>query len=490
MAYNKEEEEERYFESLLLSISEGKRPYIDSDTAYDLADFLLNNERADDAAIVINYSLEIHPNETDLLILKSIVLVETDSIIEARSLLKQVSATEDSSPELYKAWGVFHIATGATDKAEAAFEKALSYEKENGCSQDELHETLLNIASTCNRHSAYKQAGIYADRLLADSPEDTFALFEKAYSEEKLGNDESAIALYRKQLKIHPFADISWYNLALIHSKLGLYDEAIKYYNTHLALAPYNTEAYLNYANTLISNGQYQEAINEYCQYISHEKYYEEIVFQFLGEAWAAIADSSDEDSVQNRMANHYAEEFFRLSTTRNGSDPHAWFLLSDQLLSTGKTIEALKCINKAIAIDASNCNYHYLRAAINEQNDDLNEAMSDILKGLAQSPNDVRAWLELTRVMTMLSYNTQEAITKLSLIRDTFPSTATESIDLAQALLKFYTNKKSIAAVRLVEKVAQCNPKLLVEACENTTFAKMMEHESFQHITISKTGE
>ena len=189
-------------------------------------------------------------------------------------------------------------------------------------------------------------------------------------------------------------------------------------------------------------------------------------------------------------MANHYAEEFFSLSTTRNGSDPHAWFLLSDQLLSTGKTIEALKCINKAIAIDASNGNYHYLRAAINEQNDDLNEAMSDILKGLAQSPNDVRAWLELTRVMTMLSYNTQEAITKLSLIRDTFPSTATESIDLAQALLKFYTNKKSIAAVRLVEKVAQCNPKLLVEACENTTFAKMMEHESFQHITISKTGE
>ncbi len=105
------------------------------------------------------------------------------------------------------------------DKAGAAYEKALSYDRS-------LVAASYNLARALTEAGSYPRALEALAKLLAEDPDNVRLLTLKAYALHKAGDDDAALAAYRRTAVLNPRDAATLRNLAFLLEKAGEVEEA------------------------------------------------------------------------------------------------------------------------------------------------------------------------------------------------------------------------------------------------------------------------
>lgn len=117
--------------------------------------------------------------------------------------------------EIGNAW----LAMEKWDKAGTAYEKALAYDRG-------LAAASYNLARALTEAGAYPRALEILDRLLSDDPDNVRLIALRAYVLHKSGDDEAALAAYRRAAELNPRDAATTRNLALLLERAGKDEEA------------------------------------------------------------------------------------------------------------------------------------------------------------------------------------------------------------------------------------------------------------------------
>lgn len=202
---------------------------------------------------------------------------------------------EDS--EIYILLGEAYLNLGDPPKATKSFEKALTYDSDDGSS-------LLGLAGAASLGGEFEKASEAVDRALEKSPNSPQALAAKGellyhsknynsaaerYKSQsntnpndpqplnnlancffKQQNYASAEDYYRRTLKVSSDFTLGYRNLAVCLVKQDKYDESIEYFEKYLEYSPGEPNIFATLGDIYYNRKNYWKAISYYEQYIKH----------------------------------------------------------------------------------------------------------------------------------------------------------------------------------------------------------------------------
>lgn len=493
------EYDDRHFEDLAKSLAEGNRPYLDTNEAEEFIDYLLGKERRDEALAASDYAVSLHQNDSGLLIQRATILVEYRRLEEARNILQYVSPLEQRNPDLHIAWGDLHVQDGDVIKGLECYDEAVACEPEDS---DSYFETLLMIASRLNRDDQWQYVFKYVDQYLNKKPHDPDILFERAYAEEKCGEDAKCMETYLEMLQFNPFSDMAWYNYALVCTRNSLFENANQAFTRAIALAPDFADAYCNYGNMWASWEKYDKAIEQYAQYVSRAKgtdTFDASVYELMGDClfnWGVSEREILEKDEKNTIPGFYyvaltpevrklfgnAIEFYKLCIDNKYNESRAWMQIADTTSLLGDNKKGLELMDKAIKLEPTIPGVYYMKSALYEREGDNQKTLQVLLEGITYDINAVRPWLEVTKlIFKMPTEEGQDQLYNFRQVKSRFP--AEPSIVLAEAFMIYLIEKDDNLAYRMIESVKKQYPESFCDAYEDTDFYNMMQDKPFNEL-------
>jgi len=197
----------------------GERRYFDAEDIEDIAYEYELSEQYRDALGVIEYGLELHPGNIDLLVRRAGYLLCLDRIDEAERQIDEIHS---------------HTADALLIQTEIAlirsdFVRAMAY-IDDLLDSDELSlEICLDVIDLFLDYDCFSEAFSFIDEACRRLPKDKDALMrELAHIYEDQQKNDEAIAIYNKLLDKDPYSHADWFDLARLLALRGKYDEAIE----------------------------------------------------------------------------------------------------------------------------------------------------------------------------------------------------------------------------------------------------------------------
>lgn len=494
------EYEDRHFDDLANLLSQGKLPYMDTNEAEEFIDYLLGKERNNEALMASDYAVALHPNDSGLLIQRAIILVDFRRLEEARNILQSVSPFEQHNPDFHIAWGDLHVQDGDTLRGIECYDKAVACEEEGA---ESYYETLLMIASRLNRDEQWGYVFKYTDIFLSKKPHDPDILFERAYAEEKCGEDSKSMETYLEMLQFNPFSDMAWYNYALVCTRNGLYENANQAFARAIALAPDFAEAYCNYGNMFSSMDKYDKAIEQYATYVSMAKgtdTFDVSVYELMGDClfnWAISEREILEKDPKNTIPGFYyvslssnvkqlfsnAIEYYKLCIDNNYGVSRAWMQIADITSLMGDNKKGIQIIDKAISIEPTTPSLYYMKSAMYEREGSKELTLQTLLEGISYDNEAPRPWLECAKLVYRMT--SSPGFLPAEVAFDTFMKRFPygPGIKLAKAFLDYLIEIDDMDTFLLIKEVKDSYPEVFFEALEDIDFNNMMNENPYKKI-------
>ena len=215
----------------------GERRYFDAEDIEDIAYEYELSEQYRDALGVIEYGLELHPGNIDLLVRRAGYLLCLDRIDEAERQIDEIHS---------------HTADALLIQTEIAlirsdFVRAMAY-IDDLLDSDELSlEICLDVIDLFLDYDCFSEAFSFIDEACRRLPKDKDALMrELAHIYEDQQKNDEAIAIYNKLLDKDPYSHADWFDLARLLALRGKYDEAIEACDFALAIDENNVETMIS----------------------------------------------------------------------------------------------------------------------------------------------------------------------------------------------------------------------------------------------------
>lgn len=307
-------------------LSEGKAIYFDTEQLTNIAEYYASKDEYQKALDAIEYSLTMHPDDTDMLTLKGTLLIESGQIQKAKELVDSILETDDYNVKYLKA--SLHIKEKDLEAAKCMlfdmtndeadinddtyldaaylfmdnkypsealewFEKALEINPHNMMAQQDYAECCFrshqlerailwyNKALDENPYSTECWFGLgksYSikgdspkaiealDFVLTIEPNHIMAILLKAHVYFQMGNYEESSRLFSKYIALHPNEGYAYYMIGICHYSINEFEKALKYFHKSIEIEPYpNTYTANLYQNIAICNletGRYEAAIS------------------------------------------------------------------------------------------------------------------------------------------------------------------------------------------------------------------------------------
>ncbi|CDA21292.1 putative uncharacterized protein [Bacteroides sp. CAG:144] len=231
----------------------GERRYFDAEDIEDIAYEYELSEQYRDALGVIEYGLELHPGNIDLLVRRAGYLLCLDRIDEAERQIDEIHS---------------HTADALLIQTEIAlirsdFVRAMAY-IDDLLDSDELSlEICLDVIDLFLDYDCFSEAFSFIDEACRRLPKDKDALMrELAHIYEDQQKNDEAIAIYNKLLDKDPYSHADWFDLARLLALRGKYDEAIEACDFALAIDENNVETMISKGCCLYDKGDFQAAMH------------------------------------------------------------------------------------------------------------------------------------------------------------------------------------------------------------------------------------
>lgn len=456
-----EEIDDQFAENVLRKANEG-HAYVDVDDIYDAYHWLLARDRADDAAAVLNYGLELHVGNSKFLLLRAMTLIDKNELAKAEMLLDYVADNAQDEPTYHISRGWLALKKDKENEAKSSFDEAVKVAEE-----EERDSIIGEIGSNLVRLEKFQMAVKYLDLLPSDYYKGNIpSAFEFAYALSLSGREGQAMELYEQITADDPFYDEAWYNLGIIYGQKGLYDKALEAYTNCVDVNPYYAEAFFNLGNTYLVLENVVKAVECYTEYLSLSQPDPEMrVYTYLGDCWLQLGNFD------------LAMRILAFVVERTPANDSAWYDLGRCYLEMGRNTKAIHAFHKAIGICAEASSYHFGLAQGYVNTGHKDKAIAAIEAGLHCSPDDVLAWFELIRMTFDFSNcDVEEFDSYMSAKKEEFNSP--EALLLVEAYVEFFVFKKKRVATTLLRKVAKCMPKVIMDASEEPSLSQLFEQK------------
>lgn len=223
--------------------------YFDADQLTDIAEYFADCGMIKESNKAIEYGLEIHPNNTNLLIHKVRYIAYSGNTSKARKLLNSIEEQNDREVQFLKA--ELYLDECYLEEANQIFTEL--YEEENSM------QCILDIYNIYTDHQKMEDAIKWLHLASKKNPENPTVnmLFGNYYSlhHEK----EKALAYYNKSLDKEPYSIECWYNIAKCYFYSDNFEEAINALDYCLAIDPNDVPSLKLKGKFLVEMNNYEE---------------------------------------------------------------------------------------------------------------------------------------------------------------------------------------------------------------------------------------
>lgn len=275
------DQEEQELNELIASYeaakAENKQLYLDGDQLADIADKYAGSRRFDEAQEVINYGLELHPGQTDLLVQQAYLYLDTMEVQKAKKVVESITETYESDVKLLKAEILLN--ESRLDEAEKLLDSIEDKEALN---------IILDVSYLYIDMGYPEKALPWLKRGLEEynDKEEFLAAVADCYCTTNKHNKE-AIFFYNKLIDKNPYNPTYWTGLAKCHFAQQEFDKTVEACDFALAADENFGEAHILKAHSLFHLDNETEAIREYQLAIKSHSLPPEVAHLFIGLAYA-----------------------------------------------------------------------------------------------------------------------------------------------------------------------------------------------------------
>ena len=349
----------------------GKSIYFDSDEFAVLADYYYDFGDYLEADNIAETGLEMHPGNTQLMIIKAKTLVFNQKFQEAFDYLAGVSEDEGNVDYLLvKIETLLYL--HKLEQANEILERVL---KTGELSDEELYTFLTEVGYLYNDADEYKIAISLLEKAYEIDNEDLELLIDLAYAYEMMDNFEKAVELNNFMLDLNPYSFDAWVNLGKLHSMLLQHDKAIEAFDFALTIDENDVSVLKMKALSHYLNDNVEEAIRLFRECLNDSPD-DESLYDSLLEGYEVIEQYDEMLDVIAKKEAKFGADKVHLQRA------HIY-------LNLEKFEEAQEEFGKIPEIDRSSFDYFVLEGELAIYNEDFETAEMAYMLAMIESPDD-----------------------------------------------------------------------------------------------------
>lgn len=280
------------------------------------AQYLLDFNKLDEAAIQLDIAERLEPNNEDVVLARVHLFSRRGQHQAAIRLLKKELLKTDSPHEI-------HALLGQEYQAANKLELAIKH---------------------------YKEA-------LFIAPDDDLAMYNAALCFDVLNKSDEAIVFFNELIDNDPYNELAWFHIGGIYLKNKRYEEAIKAYEYALLIDSDFIAAYYEIAKVHEQTDNYKKALDMYLQSLEVEEPSGYIYYK-LGHCYMHLGD--------NKLALRYLKKAVKDDETLD----EAYLEMAAIYAVQNNFNEAFYALNKALILDPENPDFLYAALDIYEKAD------------------------------------------------------------------------------------------------------------------------
>lgn len=314
----------------------------------DLASLLIETGRSNEAEEYLDKAEVFAPNDTDVLMLKGVVLLDQDQFDEAIEVFERLLPhSEDPSEVLYH-MGMAYFGKKDNEKSIECFKESIKTDSKN----EEAIFDMVNVLDTL-------------DML------------------------EETIPFYEEIIDSDPFSQSAWYNLGLVQDRLFNFEKAIECYEYSIAIDDNFGPAHFNMACSYMALNMFSKAIDSFRLALKCDTFDDGIIFVNLGMCYLEL------DDVQS------ATKEFHNALKMNHDNYMAYFGLARCLDKQEKWLEAVHFLKKANKYYDKDINVWLLLAKCEYGMGNVISAVSSLIKASEIEPEIQEIWLDWSFIVS-----------------------------------------------------------------------------------------
>lgn len=260
----------------------GKNIYLDADEFAMLIDYYSSGGDQDEAEILIEEGLKIHPGSSLLMLAKAKLLIFSTKYEEALDYLRFTSDDSDLDHWLLKIEALLHLSE--FDEVEKMSIKVL----ERNLPEEDFYYFITELGFLLNDVDKFDRAIAYFEESLKINDSNADVIVDLAYAYEMKGDMAQAIVYNNLLLDIDPYSFDAWVNIGKLYSMNEQHEKAIDSFDFALTIKDDDLSAMKMKALSLYLNDNVQESIKLFRKCLSLSPN-DESVHDSLLEAYAAL---------------------------------------------------------------------------------------------------------------------------------------------------------------------------------------------------------
>ena len=269
----------------------GKNIYLDADEFAMLIEYYSGEGDQDEAEILVEEGLKIHPSSALLMLAKAKILILSTKYEEALDYLRFSSDDNDIDHSLLRIEALLHLSE--FDEVEKMSIKIL----DRDLPEEDFYYFITELGYLLNDVDKFNRAIAYLEESLKINSSNTDVIVDLAYAYEMKGDMIKAIEYNDQLLDIDPYSFDAWVNIGKLYSMNEQHDKAIDAFDFALTITEDDMSAMKMKALSLFLNDNVEESIKLFTKCLSLSPQ-DESVYDSLLEAYATLELYDEMDNI------------------------------------------------------------------------------------------------------------------------------------------------------------------------------------------------
>lgn len=296
----------------------------------------------------IKMGMEQHPQNVELMLLKSEMLLVDGAYKQAEEMLADIERISPVHEEIFLQRANIFSKKKNHPKAIELLKKALDV-------TEDPTEIWNLLGMEYLFQEDYIKAKKYFYKCVKENTLDYQSLYNLLYCYEQLGENIEAINTLNNLLEINPYSEVAWHQLGKIYIKINKPEEALSAFEFAIISDDCFTSAYIEKGKLLEQMGRINEAIDNY-EFSLNFNDPNAFVNHRIGLCHLKLGN--------HKLAIRYLEESIKLEPNHENS----WMALIDFLIDSKDLLKAQHYVKKALQSNSDNTDFWKKSALIHFQ--------------------------------------------------------------------------------------------------------------------------
>jgi tetratricopeptide (TPR) repeat protein len=296
----------------------------------------------------IKMGMEQHPQNVELMLLKSEMLLVDGAYKQAEEMLADIERISPEHEEIFLQRANIFSKKKNHPKAIELLKKALDV-------TEDPPEIWNLLGMEYLFQEDYIKAKKYFYKCVKENTLDYQSLYNLLYCYEQLGENIEAINTLNNLLEINPYSEVAWHQLGKIYIKINKPEEALSAFEFAIISDDCFTSAYIEKGKLLEQMGRINEAIDNY-EFSLNFNDPNAFVNHRIGLCHLKLGN--------DKLAIRYLEESIKLEPNHENS----WMALIDFLIDSKDLLKAQHYVKKALQSNSDNTDFWKKSALIHFQ--------------------------------------------------------------------------------------------------------------------------